>query len=306
MATVKVRHHPGIFRDVERGTPTGSPSRFRAPTADAPDRRRGFASIQGSRGGRDELERACVRYGHVVVPQQTDDGQLPASASWLPMLTRSARPRSTATGATSIATSSRRSARSCCSSSTGRRWRRGWPTLSASGLAPKTVRNIVDVLDGSTRRRRRARPRADERRAATQEPAGGHDTEAKGVDDRRGATTSSPTCRRDRWYPLWRFLAVTGCRRGEALGLQVGRRRPRRRHGRRSAVSARSPAARSSRGHRRRRTGSARSPSTRRWSQRCGRGGPSSSRNVWRWAPDGRATTGCSAGRPVSRCGRRR
>ena len=87
---------------------------------------------------------------------------------------------------------------------------------------------------------------------------------------------------------MWRFLAVTGCRRGEALGL-TGTPSTSTPAPRRSAVSERSPAAASSRAHRRRRPGSARSPSTRRWSPRCGRCGPVNSPSAWRWAPAGRA-----------------
>jgi len=95
-----------------------------------------------------------------------------------------------------------------------------WITrLSAKGLSPKSVRNIhgvlakalADALDldlvvrnvaakpKGLPRGRRPVPRAwtPEQLRTFLEGTSGH-----------------------RWFPLWRFVAVTGCRRGEALGLK--------------------------------------------------------------------------------------
>jgi integrase len=95
------------------------------------------------------------------------------------------------------------------------RWVAG---LSASGLSAKTVRNGHGVLSISLRDALRLRLVSHNAATAAQLPK---------VPKQKPRAWSTEEVRRflnhvrsDRWAPLWRLLATTGMRRGEALGLR--------------------------------------------------------------------------------------
>ena len=209
-----------VKRDTERGT------WFFVVDVPGPDgqrrqlKRRGFATREGScsrvgGGGRGLSPRKVRR------PDAIDAGNVSSPSSWLPMIGQRVRPTTLDGYRRAVTNHVLPDLGAIALGQLNRATVATWVSeLSGRGLAPKTVRNVVGRVDQDPRRR----------------PAS-LDLSTSNVAQRlRNLPAASPPrprawtivqaqrfiahVRDDRWYPLWRFYAVTGVRRGEALGLR--------------------------------------------------------------------------------------
>ena len=99
-------------------------------------------SVEGAGGDRRRLGPGTLR-----APVTDRRWRAFVTTSWLPMIGQRVRPTTLDGYRRNVANHIVPDARAIpLGSSTGRPWRRGSATLSASGLAPKTVRNVVGVL----------------------------------------------------------------------------------------------------------------------------------------------------------------
>lgn len=220
MSTSKVRGHPGIFRDDETGLygyvvdlpRSGDGKRHQ-------NRGRGFRSIRAAETARDE-QRGRVRRGQAVSPSKLTVRDYVLTI-WLAMVAQRVR--------ASTLDSYERNARNHIAGSTlgavrlqqlNRATVAAWVTrLSTSGLSPKSVRNVLGVLTS-------ALDDALELGLVSTNVALKLRNVPRAASPKPRAWTMAQTQRfiahvhDDRWFGLWRFLAATGCRRGEALGLR--------------------------------------------------------------------------------------
>jgi integrase len=219
MTTSKVRGHFGVFKDDETGLygftvdlPRGVDGKRRQK------RRQGYSSIRDAEAARAD-ERGKVRRGQAVAPSRLTVAAY-VIGIWLPLVAQRVR-------ATTLDAYERNCRNHIAGGELGpvrlqqlnRATVAAWvTTLSESGLSPKTVRNIVgaltsaldDALELGLVPTNVALKLRNLPRAASPKPR---------------AWTMPQTqrfiahVRDDYWRGLWRFLAMTGCRRGEALGL---------------------------------------------------------------------------------------